>query len=227
MFLVKHCFTGRLQGNGTVSEQLLELAIADTESEWVNVVDMEPNMNKVGSSCLGCLILDRWLYIGSLGDSKAVLGQFIGKKLVAEQLTKDHNVNVADTRMEVMQQNTDDPACVVKENGRWKVKGMIELLVNSLQLVGLFWPSLVCTVWKSIGDLYLKLPRFADENLTGPFLRPLLSNMPYLRTTRIRFSDKFVIFASHSFWEYITNQDAVDLVKRYPREGIAKTLKRK
>ena len=77
----------------------------------------------------------------------------------------------------------------------------------------------------AIGDFYLKLQEFQDAPLHAKFRLPVplreaaLSSEPtLLRRTLNPHSDKFVVLASDGLYEYLDNQETVDLVNKYPRE---------
>lgn len=76
---------------------------------------------------------------------------------------------------------------------------------------------------RSIGDVYLKKPEYNREPLHSKFRlretfhKPILSAEPQITEHRIQPNDQFVIFASDGLWEHLSNQEAVDLVQRSPR----------
>lgn len=78
-------------------------------------------------------------------------------------------------------------------------------------------------VSRSIGDAYLKRPEFALDpsfprfHLPQPLQRPVLRADPSIVTRQISRDDKFLIFASDGLWEYLTNQEAVEIVHNNPR----------
>ncbi|GKV25834.1 hypothetical protein SLEP1_g35217 [Rubroshorea leprosula] len=85
---------------------------------------------------------------------------------------------------------------------------------------------------RTIGDAYMKEPEYnADPRfrryylpLPEPFQRPLLTPEPSLHRRVLQPSDGFVIFASDGLWENLTNQQAVDIVNKHQRAGIARKL---
>ena len=78
-------------------------------------------------------------------------------------------------------------------------------------------------VSRSIGDAYLKRPEFSLDpsfprfHLSESICRPVLTAEPSLCTRVLQPSDKFLIFASDGLWEHLTNQQAVQIVYKYPR----------
>ncbi|PNX56978.1 putative protein phosphatase 2C 68-like protein, partial [Trifolium pratense] len=86
-------------------------------------------------------------------------------------------------------------------------------------------------VSRSIGDTYLKRPPFllpasfpTYEKVPDPFERGVVSAEPEMLTRVIEETDKFLIFASDGLWELMTNVQAVQIVHKNPRNGIAKRL---
>lgn len=48
-------------------------------------------------------------------------------KIVAEQLTKDHNARFEEVRKELMSLHPEDSHIVVMKQGVWRVKGIIQV----------------------------------------------------------------------------------------------------
>ncbi|KAG8372502.1 hypothetical protein BUALT_Bualt12G0072700 [Buddleja alternifolia] len=171
-----------------------------------------PLIAAIGSCCLVGVICGGTLYVANLGDSRAVMGCLEGSdKIVAVPLTNDHNAKEQAVRRELRNLHHDDANIVVKKKGVYRVKGIIQ-------------------VSRAIGDFYLKNPQFAlDESfprfhLTEPLQGPVLSAEPAITTRNLQSNDKFIIFASDGLWEYLTNKEAVEIVHKNPRLGIAKRL---
>ncbi|XP_020209665.1 probable protein phosphatase 2C 43, partial [Cajanus cajan] len=60
--------------------------------------------------------------------------------------------------------------------------------------------------------------------LTESLTQPVLTAEPSLSSRVLQPRDKFLIFASDGLWEHLTNQQAVEIVHRNPRNGIARKL---
>lgn len=60
-------------------------------------------------------------------------------------------------------------------------------------------------------------PSFPRFHLPEPLRRPVLRADPSISTRRISAGDKFIIFASDGLWEYLSNQEAVEIVHNNPR----------
>ncbi|KAG4151812.1 hypothetical protein ERO13_D04G090200v2 [Gossypium hirsutum] len=214
--LFQNLITGLARANGTISEDILRNAFSATEDGFLALVrrscGIKPLIAAIGSCCLVGVIWRGTLYVANLGDSRAVIG-YLGRsnKIVAEQLTRDHNASIEEVRQELRSLHPDDSHIVVMKHGVWRIKGIIQ-------------------VSRSIGDAYLKRPEFSLDpsfprfHLSEPIRRPVLTAEPLLCTRVLQPSDKFLIFASDGLWEHLTNQQAVEIVSNSPRAGIARRL---
>lgn len=218
-FISDHLFLNLMRHareRGTISEDILRSAFSATEDGFLTLVrrscGIKPLIAAVGSCCLVGVIWRGMLYVANLGDSRAVIGS-LGRssKIVAEQLTRDHNANMEEVRQELKSLHPDDSHIVVMKRGVWRIKGIIQ-------------------VSRSIGDAYLKRPEFSLDpsftrfHLPEPIRRPVLTSEPSMYTRVLGPNDKFVIFASDGLWEQLTNQEAVEIVCNNPRAGIARKL---
>ncbi|WCJ34013.1 Protein phosphatase 2C family protein [Euphorbia peplus] len=201
---------------GDISEEILRGAFSATEAGFLTLVrrtfGIKPTIAAIGSCCLVGVIWRGTLFVANLGDSRAVMG-CLGRsnKVVAEQLTKDHNACMEEVRQELKSLHPDDSQIVVLKQGVWRIKGIIQ-------------------VSRSIGDAYLKKPEFSLDpsfprfHLSESIRRPVLTSEPSICVRVLRPNDKFLIFASDGLWEHMTNQAAVETVNNYPRAGIARRL---
>lgn len=118
--------------NGTISEGILKDALSATEDNFLCLVRrafaIKPLIAAVGSCCLVGVIWKGTLHIANLGDSRAVLGS-VGrsKKVVAEQLTTDHNASMEEVRRELKSLHPEDSQVVVMKDGVWRIKGIIQV----------------------------------------------------------------------------------------------------
>ncbi|KAL1534528.1 [pyruvate dehydrogenase (acetyl-transferring)]-phosphatase [Salvia divinorum] len=203
---------------GGLSTDVIKRAFNAAEEDFTRLVKISlptnPKIASVGSCCLVGAISDGKLYVANLGDSRAVLGRrgFDGEnRFVSERLSTDHNVSSHDVRREVEALHPDDSPVVVYCRGVWRIKGIIQ-------------------VSRSIGDVYLKKPEFHRDPIFQqygnyvPMKRPLMSAEPSIVTRKLRQEDKFIIFASDGLWEQLSDDEAVQIVSKYPRAGIAKRL---
>ncbi|KAK6943737.1 PPM-type phosphatase-like domain [Dillenia turbinata] len=202
-----------------ISENVIKKAFAATEDDFLSLVKKQwqskPQIASVGSCCLIGLICSGLLYVANAGDSRAVLGRLssgIGR-VTAVQLSEEHNASFESVREELRSLHPDDPQIVVLKHKVWRVKGLIQIS-------------------RSIGDAYLKKAEFNREpllskfRLSESFSSPILSSEPSISAHELQPEDQFVIFASDGLWEHLNNQEAVEIVQKHPRDGIAKRLVR-
>ncbi|GJN01944.1 hypothetical protein PR202_ga19249 [Eleusine coracana subsp. coracana] len=123
--------------HGTMSEDVVRNAFAATEEGFLSLVRrthfIKPSMATIGSCCLVGIIWRGTLYLANLGDSRAVVGCLNGSnKIVAEQLTRDHNACMEEVRQELISLHPDDSQIVVLKNGVWRIKGIIQGIARRL-----------------------------------------------------------------------------------------------
>ncbi|KAL2326916.1 hypothetical protein Fmac_020343 [Flemingia macrophylla] len=218
-FINDHLFHNLIrvaQESGSISEDIIRNAVYATEDGFLTLVrrsyGIKPLIAAMGSCCLVGVIWKGTLYIANLGDSRAVIGS-VGRsnKIIAEQLTKEHNASKEEIRRELRSLHPEDSQIVVMKQGTWRIKGIIQ-------------------VSRSIGDAYLKRPEFSFDpsfprfHLPEPIRRPVLTAEPSVCSRVLRPNDKFIIFASDGLWEHMTNQEAAEIVHNNPRTGIARRL---
>lgn len=200
-----------------VSEIAIKKAFASTEEGFLSLVKKQwlskPQMASVGSCCLVGVMCNGLLYIANAGDSRVVLGRAERgtREVTALQLSTEHNANIETVRNELWCLHPNDSQIVVQKHKVWRVKGIIQ-------------------VSRSIGDAYLKKSEFNREplqpkfRLPKPFHKPILNPEPEILVRKLQPGDRFLIFASDGLWEHLSNQEAVDIVQNFPRNGIAKML---
>ena len=133
MHLTYHS-TGSARANGTISEDILRSAFSATEDWFLTLVcrtcGIKPLIAAIGSCCLVGVIWRGTLYVANLGDSRAVIG-YLGRsnKIVAEQLTTDHNASMEEVRQELRSLHPDDSHIVVMKHGVWRrrIKSIIQV----------------------------------------------------------------------------------------------------
>ncbi|KAK3227702.1 hypothetical protein Dsin_007564 [Dipteronia sinensis] len=200
-----------------ISENVIRKAFSRTENDFLSVVKKQwlgkPEMASVGSCCLVGLICNGLLYIANVGDSRVVLGRAdrARREVSAIQVSMEHNANIESVRDELRSLHPRDSQIVVLKHNVWRVKGIIQ-------------------VSRSIGDAYLKRAEFNREPLNSkfrvpePFFKPILSADPSILVHKLYPEDQFLIFASDGLWEHLSNEEAVEIVQTYPRNGIARRL---
>jgi serine/threonine protein phosphatase PrpC len=78
-------------------------------------------------------------------------------------------------------------------------------------------------VTRSFGDCYMKLlefnsaPLFPRFRCPEPYHPPYVIASPSITVRQLQPSDRFLILASDGLWNYLENQDAVDIVQKNVR----------
>lgn len=132
---VLNIFAGIAQENGSISEDIIRNAVSATEDGFLTLVrrsyGIKPLIASIGSCCLVGVIRKGTLYIANLGDSRAVIGSICGSnKIIAEQLTREHNASKEDIRRELRSLHPEDSQIVVMKHGTWRVKGIIQVFIS-------------------------------------------------------------------------------------------------
>ncbi|CAA6655828.1 unnamed protein product [Spirodela intermedia] len=218
-FISDHLFVHLMRlarEGGTISEDIIRRAFSATEEGFLALVrrthEIKPLMAAVGSCCLVGIIWKGTLFAANLGDSRAVVGR-LGRSnaIIAEQVTEEHNASLESVRRELMASHPDDSHIVVLRQGVWRIKGIIQIYRR-------------CVLEEARIPRRSIVPRF---RLPEPLRRPVLTAEPAISVRVLRPQDKFLIFASDGLWEHLTNQEAAELVHKYPRAGIARRLVRR
>ncbi|KAF9593324.1 hypothetical protein IFM89_021493 [Coptis chinensis] len=200
-----------------MSADVIREAYSATEEEFLCLVQKEwlikPQMAAVGSCCLVGIVCAGTLYIANVGNSRVVLGRSekASMDVTAIQLSTEHDASIESIREELRSLHPHDSQIVVLTHTVWRVKGIIKIS-------------------RSIGDAYLKRAEFNREplyrkfKLREPFQTPILSSEPSVLVQKLHPQDQFLIFASDGLWEHLSNEQAVKIVHRHPRKGIARRL---
>lgn len=144
-----------------------------------------------GSTCITVLIRDNTVTCGNVGDSRAVLGRKISGIWTSVPLSVDHKPE--------MRAEYDR---IVKAGGEVTISKIVHSGPPRVYLKGAPFPGLAMS--RSMGDDFAKgLGVTSDPDLT---------------TTRLSKDDKFLILASDGVWEFLTNQEAVQIVGEFAEE---------
>lgn len=208
-----------LRGGG-VSAEALRMAFAETDSGFKELAreafSSSPHLATVGACSITCIVTANAIWVANVGDCRAVLGQVRRsesgeRECRALQLSVDHNLKVPAIREEFEKEHVAMPDAVVEKKGSYRVKGKV-------------------TVTKAFGDLYLKSrdfnrePLFARFRVPEPFNPPLLTAEPTVAVRLLSPHDAFAIVASDGLFDYISNQEAVDIVASSPKKDVARKL---
>ncbi|KAJ6967463.1 hypothetical protein NC653_035620 [Populus alba x Populus x berolinensis] len=139
-FISDHLFLNLMRHareRGTISEDILRSAFSATEDGFLTLVRRSCGIKPL-ISALGLVV---WLELSGRGCYmllisvilRAVIGS-LGRssKIVAEQLTRDHNASMEEVRQELKSLHPDDSHIVVMKRGVWRIKGIIQGIARKL-----------------------------------------------------------------------------------------------
>ena len=145
-----------------------------------------------GSTCTSVLLLINKLFIINVGDSRSIIGKYTkNKEYIAYQLSNDHKPSVPEEKERILsaggviKQMTDDNGNSI---------GPLRIYMKDDNIPGL-------AMSRSFGDYY--------ASLAGAICEPEVEE--YI----LEDNDKFIIIASDGLWEYMTNDEVVNIVSDY------------
>lgn len=138
-----------------MSEDVLRSAFSDTENGFLTLVrrayGIRPVIAAIGSCCLVGVIWNRTLYVANLGDSRAVMGCIDrSNRIVAEQLTREHNASMEEVRKELRNLHPEDSQIVVMKQGVWRIKGIIQVCPEKFLELCLLIYGCLCLVCEHV-----------------------------------------------------------------------------
>lgn len=159
------------------------------------------NAQASGSTTVACARKGDTLLVANVGDSRAVLGRRdadFGNQIRAVPLTVDHNLDTNKHEVARVRQIGGEVEPIYIPGAGFR--GPARLWSKRQQAGGL-------AVSRSFGDIHLRAAG--------------VSSVPEVRMQKIQQEDKFVILASDGVWDFMTNQEACDIVgkKKDPREA--------
>jgi len=173
-------------------EKAIMQGFADTEEAFVKLATKLEWDGLVGTTVTAVLIMGNFLYVANIGDSEAV----ICSKGKAKVLTECHSLN--------------------NEAERNRIEALGGVIVSdrrgSHRLGHPVWnPNYVnIALTRAIGDLYFKSPEYISGRNSG------LIAVPYITKWQLTTDDSFMIIASDGFWDVVSYDEAVEMVKVQP-----------
>ena len=148
------------------------------------------NIDYSGSTCVSILIAHNLLICGNVGDSRAILGRISGKSLTFFPLSQDHK-----------------PDLPVEKQRIQAAGGRVTIPHR--------FPTSCARVWQADFDSPgLSMSRaLGDQRSAEIGIIPT----PDVVSARLCEGDLFVILASDGVWEFVSSQEAVEVV--YERQG--------
>lgn len=198
--------------NEVMIDNGMKTVFQDLETGYLAQVRNAYKLGFGSVASVGCCILvalqqAKHLIIANCGDCRAVLGNQTIKdgNYIGITITKDHNCREIIEQMKLLREHPgEENAFVCKPNNpnSCYVKGRLQLT-------------------RSIGDAYLKYREFnasegshrsAGRHIPLPYTPPYVSHEPEMHHIQLCENDKFLIIASDGVWDFMSAQEAVEIV---------------
>ena len=173
-----------------------------TDSDLLNKVRENFNMGykqvaSVGSCALLVHLNSKRITIANAGDCRVVLGKSLnGERVTSTPLSLDHNAREDREQKRLAAEHPGEEDIVqCQSKTACYVKGRLQ-------------PT------RSMGDFYLKYSEFHTQR-GGLFTPPYITATPeIIQHERDEKVDRFLIIGSDGVWDFLENQEAVDIVQR-------------
>jgi len=151
-----------------------------------------------GTTGVTCFIIGRRLFCCNAGDSRAVLGtRGPNGKMQAVALSKDHKPDVPEEKKRILESNGRVESC---KGSRGEDVGPPRVWLQQQEVPGL-------AMTRSFGDQV--------AGTVGVIAKPEIIDHT------IDDNDCFIIIASDGVWEFISSQEAIDIVAKYESPDVA------
>ena len=144
-----------------------------------------------GSTCVAVIYTSEKLIIMNLGDSRCILGKKINNEYKIENLTKDHKPNVQEEAERIKSYGGRIRAMMDDEGN---FVGPLRVYLKDKDIPGL-------AMTRSFGDYY--------ASTVGTI------SIPDVTEYKFSSSDKFLILASDGLFEFMSNEELVNIVSEY------------
>ena len=208
-FLRKHCYEvlcTKMKKHGRV----VDFIRATCEELDVKFMRNHPQFRDyVQGSCLLLAYVDlkaRRLYVGNVGDSRAVLGRKEGRHIVSETLTVDHNTATKSERLRVLAEHpgmVDAQIFTTDSKGTTRLKGIIEV-TRSIGDPAMKYSSVAKKYNKDIEERFQILPLPGTRRC-----KPYLSNVADVLEYDLKGKELCLILASDGLWDLVPSDHAV------------------
>ncbi|CAI5703284.1 hypothetical protein KXD40_003782 [Peronospora effusa] len=147
------------------------------------------------------------VHVANAGDIRAVLGK-VGNDadtIVAEPLSNDQNAMVKFEQEKLMKEHPGETNVFTCRHP------------DSCYVKGALQPT------RAFGDFSLKHPEFngppyvngdrtAGRHFSAPYTPPYITAIPEIKSHKLEEGDKFLIIGSDGLWDYLSNEEAVEIV---------------
>ncbi|CAH0475862.1 unnamed protein product [Peronospora belbahrii] len=205
------------QGDGTTVSDVrvaaaIQRAFGRTDRDLMAAVASAFNLGfgavaRCGSCACLAYVHEGIVHVANAGDIRAVLGK-LGKDadtIVAEPLSNDQNAMAKFEQEKLSKEHPGEGnAFTCRHPDSCYVKGALQ-------------PT------RAFGDFSLKYPEFngppyvngdrtAGRHFSAPFTPPYITAIPEVKSHKLEEDDKFLIIGSDGLWDYLSNEEAVEIV---------------
>lgn len=183
-----------LINNNQTEEEQIKAYFSEICKQSFEITNKKLISNKIinstlsGSTCISLLFYKDLLISINLGDSRAIMGKFIDNNWTYELLSRDHKPSEIDEALRIQYKNGEIHP-YFDESGDFSGP-------NRIWVKGQGIPGLAIT--RSFGDLI------------GSTIGVL--NEPEIKFFKYEKENKFIIIASDGLWEYVSCQEAINIV---------------
>jgi serine/threonine protein phosphatase PrpC len=157
-----------------------------------DIIEREFEVNYSGSTVCSIFILGNIIYCANVGDSRCVLGRYEkDKKLQPLSISRDHKPSEPEEKERILSSGGRVEAFKNEDN---EDVGPLRVWLKDEDVPGL-------AMSRSIGDIV--------SAKVGVISSPEIS------LYKISKNDKFLILASDGLWEFVSNEQAVQIVSRF------------
>ncbi|TDH65798.1 hypothetical protein CCR75_007197 [Bremia lactucae] len=154
------------------------------------------------------------VHVANAGDIRAVLGKLDKESqvLVAEPLSSDQNAMVKFEQDKLVKEHPGEANVFTCRHP------------DSCYVKGALQPT------RALGDFALKHPEFngppykdgdrsAGRHFSAPYTPPYITAMPEVKSHTLEEGDKFIIIGSDGLWDYLSNEEAIEVVSEAISRG--------
>ncbi|GMF25572.1 unnamed protein product [Phytophthora fragariaefolia] len=162
---------------------------------------------RCGSCACLAYVHEGTVHVANAGDIRAVLGK-LGKdseSIVAQPLSNDQNAMVKFEQEKLIKEHPGEANVFTCRHP------------DSCYVKGALQPT------RAFGDFSLKHPEFngppyvngdrsAGRHFSAPYTPPYITAIPEVKSHKLQEGDKFLIIGSDGLWDYLSNEEAVEVV---------------